>query len=1728
MKRFFVAFLFFSLCSLQAEVSFSPPPAIKYRNESLAFNPTVPKVNVITGEYCERECDLVVAGAQPLSIRRFYNHQGFKDQLMGHWRINPESLMLFNFYRKNPHPEFAGIGDEEGQFTSCESFENYIFRFCPEKNKSFTTLPSPQSGQNHPLNMSFTYTKVKPDKRQYYWNGHIQDGSGRRRTYRTEIGVWKYPINFAPVYQGRVQEDRLPNGNVIKYHYQDIADRQWKGPRYKNLITYYLLIKIEAFSASGTPLGHITLDYDRANYELFRHAGGFYLGDAHFTGTDGRRVTYHQKMRKIQEWNPRTDDEEYVDVVLNHVEASWKPAQSYRYRQEEDVELHYERPYMTTVCRHDGQPLLHTVYDLQSKKVTAQNAPVGPGGSMHPIARYTYYPNHTCVFDGENNQTIFRFDADKRIVAIEKYDGKRLALVQRNQWDERTGNLLQHTVEDGEGEIALKGTYCYDVNQNLIEERVGRGSDEDVIKRTYTDDGFNLVKEVSDREGKVTRFTYLPDTNLIESEIVYDHGAIVKRTFHFYDSSLNAVCVKTLVDDGQTLDPDDLTGVKIRKITEITPKRDFPCIGLPLEVCEKSLSDLGHEILLKKVRYAYHPSGKVLREEHFDATGTLRYTLHKEYDEQERCVAEVDALGQRTTFTYDANFNLCAQTGPLSQTTWIYDKANRPTQKNTSGLISQKKYDRASRLQATIDPLGNETRYQYDGLGRIINVKYVDGSEVHKAYDTLSNVIKEVDQNGHETHKIFDFRGNPTCIKHPDGSEEHYTYYPNSGTLQSYTDRSGTKTVHTYDIFDHLICQKTYSPEGELLKTTSATYSPFHKLSETNAAGVTTYFDYDYAGRKTAERTLDRQVLYTYDALGRLSSTQKGETRYIQEYDLLDRVIEKRTEDLEGNIYFQEKYAFDANGNKTHVITCEGISETLYNAQNQPIQITSPDGHITTITYDLSKCLTKTTTNPLGITTVEAYHPLYNHLTHLTVKNAQGEVIQEREHLYDPVGNRIETKEHCFEGSLSKREISHTWEYGPCQRLLRLIEAGVKETLYSYGSDGRLETTIKPDQTELRRTYDPLGRLHTLASSTGDIAFTYFYDLNDHIVEVKSLEGSTKREYDPYGNCIAEHLANGLTQLNLYNSQGERIQSNDAHYYYQGGYLAHVIYQGESYTYQERNLSGKALCISTPKGELRFHYDPCLRVDAILSPSYCSKTYDYDPCGNLLSYSFTDPLGTSVETFAYDPLNQLIEEEAHCYAYDSLYNRVVKDSLGHTLNALSQTLSDGEITYDYDLNGNLIRAGEVYFAYDALDRLIQVQIDGATYTYTYDPFNRRISKQSRGKKVHYHWDDQHEVGSSEGERRILGEGIGIAVFMILDKQLYVPVHDHRGNIVTLLGGKGATYRYTAFGEESTEGRLSPWRFSSKRIDPETGYAYFGRRYYSPPLGKWITPDPQGFEEGPNLYAYVHNAPLTHFDPYGLWMESVGRCFCRGLEWFGANLLPVPGLMDLVESVGRWGSGGEFRGPSRYRSNENQVITLPGRTIQGKTFTYANGMLTTCGTALEQTQKVSDAYGGVQVDLLYNGTNGLMMDLFCCFGAKFGMTTAYNQMCANYYINKLNEDPDHRFTSTVHSRGGIRLMATGRLMTPEQRSHIDVISYGSGTLIPNDYFGSAMNNLSRLDPIPMTNPLAYGISLMSDRFNVNFLTPTSYCPFKEHGLLGETYGNQIEREGRRFKERYLDE
>lgn len=90
------------------------------------------------------------------------------------------------------------------------------------------------------------------------------------------------------------------------------------------------------------------------------------------------------------------------------------------------------------------------------------------------------------------------------------------------------------------------------------------------------------------------------------------------------------------------------------------------------------------------------------------------------------------------------------------------------------------------------------------------------------------------------------------------------------------------------------------------------------------------------------------------------------------------------------------------------------------------------------------------------------------------------------------------------------------------------------------------------------------------------------------------------------------------------------------------------------------------------------------------------------------------------------------------------------------------------------------------------------------------------------------------------------------------------------------------YRYSAFGNEEIKGEvLTPWRYAGKRIDPESGLFYFGKRYYDPKTLCWITPDPLEDIDGPNYYAYVKNNPLYYTDPNG---RAIFLAFAIPLDW----------------------------------------------------------------------------------------------------------------------------------------------------------------------------------------------------------------------------------------------------
>ena len=61
--------------------------------------------------------------------------------------------------------------------------------------------------------------------------------------------------------------------------------------------------------------------------------------------------------------------------------------------------------------------------------------------------------------------------------------------------------------------------------------------------------------------------------------------------------------------------------------------------------------------------------------------------------------------------------------------------------------------------------------------------------------------------------------------------------------------------------------------------------------------------------------------------------------------------------------------------------------------------------------------------------------------------------------------------------------------------------------------------------------------------------------------------------------------------------------------------------------------------------------------------------------------------------------------------------------------------------------------------------------------------------------------------------------------------------------------------------------------------PEIGLDYHKARFYDPTIGRFMTPDPAGMVDGPNLYAYVLNDPINFTDPSGLCETRAGSRIC---------------------------------------------------------------------------------------------------------------------------------------------------------------------------------------------------------------------------------------------------------
>ncbi len=118
----------------------------------------------------------------------------------------------------------------------------------------------------------------------------------------------------------------------------------------------------------------------------------------------------------------------------------------------------------------------------------------------------------------------------------------------------------------------------------------------------------------------------------------------------------------------------------------------------------------------------------------------------------------------------------------------------------------------------------------------------------------------------------------------------------------------------------------------------------------------------------------------------------------------------------------------------------------------------------------------------------------------------------------------------------------------------------------------------------------------------------------------------------------------------------------------------------------------------------------------------------------------------------------------------------------------------------------------------------------------------------------------------------------------MDQLRYFYHPDHLSSSSWITDGTGNAIQhlhYLPFGEDWVNQRNSSWNapytFSGKEKDAETGYGYFGARYYDSGLSIWLSVDPMS-DKYPNLspYNYCANNPVMLVDPDGRIMKIKGE------------------------------------------------------------------------------------------------------------------------------------------------------------------------------------------------------------------------------------------------------------
>ncbi|ADB29853.1 YD repeat protein [Kribbella flavida DSM 17836] len=875
----------------------------------------------------------------------------------------------------------------------------------------------------------------------------------------------------------------------------------------------------------------------------------------------------------------------------------------------------------------------------------------------------------------------------------------------------------------------------------------------DALTRS-TDFGYDVrgnVLTVTDAKQKTSTYTYDVFGRPLTSKVPKDQNAnlFVTTPAPVYDANDNvtqATAPNGAVSTSTYDDADQLVSSKAPKDSATDPDRE--------------------------TKYEYDVVGNLLKQT--EPKGVLTpdpadFVTSYQYDQVYQLLSVTNAQNDKISYEYDNVGNVVTVVDPrksksadpadyTSKTT--YDKAHRPkTATDAAGKTTSQEYDRDGNVIGTTDADGNKTLMTLDERGKTVQVKTPHtkdgaGNPVHRTtqveYDQVGNQTKVISPRGVETTDDPDDFAQVTVYDALNRPKEKVAPYDKDDARYNTPD----KTVMTYDEIGNVTKVSAPASEGQTVRndTSYAYFDNGWVKSSTDPWEIAATYGYNELGQQTA-RTLtsaggssSRTMTWDFFPDGKLKSRSDDGVPVGLHVSLVDN---SDTGDVEAAGTWPVAATgtgFQGTNYRTHAAAAGSTDKHTWKL-NVPadgkytvyVRYPSVAGASTAAPYAVSTGAAGSApvAKPVNQTTGGGTWVSLGEFTF--AEATTGSVTLGPAATGTVAADAVKVvRDNTGEADTEKKDF--TYRYDTNGNLLQITDtqpgAKVSDYVVGYNALNQVAKVEEKKGTALLKTttytYNengaPVTRTFDDAADKDDQFSSYTYDVRDLVEQVKNGKSATDTAPKTAGYT---YTARGETDVET-KANGNTVDFD----YYLDGLVASQI---------EKKSNGTLVSQHAMQYSANGHRtkDTAKVQNADNHAAYLENvyTYEFDPLDRVKKVEKKDAAGTALvssETYTHDAagnvISQVVKDVPTTYSYDR--NRL-----------LTATTNGATASYTYDPFGRLsqVSAADTVIernTYDGYDRIVKhrkLQADGTTKTTatTFDALDRTSSKVEGTKTTNY-------------------------------------------------------------------------------------------------------------------------------------------------------------------------------------------------------------------------------------------------------------------------------------------------------------------------------------------------------------------------------------------------------